>query len=70
MIGLDAKQVEGKLSQMILDKVFFGVLDQGKGWLYIYDTPHQDATYDSALELVGELDKVVDQLFEKASVLY
>ncbi|AQZ11774.1 RPN6 (YDL097C) [Zygosaccharomyces parabailii] len=70
MIGLDAKQVEGKLSQMILDKVFFGVLDQGNGWLYIYDTPHQDATYDSALELVGELDKVVDQLFEKASVLY
>ncbi|GCE98194.1 26S proteasome regulatory subunit rpn6 [Zygosaccharomyces mellis] len=70
MIGLDARQVEGKLSQMILDKVFFGVLDQGKGWLYIYDTPHQDATYDSALELVGELDKVVDQLFEKASVLY
>lgn len=70
MIGLDAQQVEGKLSQMILDKVFYGVLDQGNGWLYIYDTPHQDATYDSALELVGELNKVVDQLFEKASVLY
>ncbi|GMM53685.1 proteasome regulatory particle lid subunit [Maudiozyma humilis] len=70
MIGLDAQQVEGKLSQMILDKVFFGVLDQGNGWLYVYDTPHTDATYDSALELVGELNKVVDQLFEKASVLY
>nr|3J47_Q Chain Q, 26S proteasome regulatory subunit RPN6 [Saccharomyces cerevisiae S288C] len=25
------------------------------------------ATYDSALELVGQLNKVVDQLFEKAS---
>ena len=70
MIGLDVEQVEGKLSQMILDKVFYGVLDQGNGWLYIYDTPRQDATYDSALELVGQLNKVVDQLFEKASFLY
>ncbi|QLG72419.1 hypothetical protein HG535_0D01270 [Zygotorulaspora mrakii] len=70
MIGLDAQQIEGKLSQMILDKVFHGVLDQGNGWLYIYETPHQDATYDCALELVGQLDKVVDQLYEKASVLY
>ena len=70
MIGLDAQQVEGKLSQMILDKVFYGVLDQGNGWLYVYDTPHQDATYDSALELVGELNTIIDQLFEKASILY
>lgn len=70
MIGLDPQQVEGKLSQMILDKIFYGVLDQGNGWLYIYDTPHQDATYDSALELTGELNKVIDQLFEKANVLY
>lgn len=70
MIGLDAQQIEGKLSQMILDKIFYGVLDQGNGWLYIYETPHQDATYDSALELIGQLDKVVDQLYEKASILY
>lgn len=70
MIGLDPQQIEGKLSQMILDKVFFGVLDQGNGWLYIYETPHQDATYDCALELIGELDNVVDQLYEKASALY
>lgn len=70
IIGLDSKQVEGKLSQMILDKIFYGVLDQGNGWLYIYDTPHHDDTYDSALELVGQLNKVVDQLYEKASVLY
>lgn len=70
MIGLDPQQIEGKLSQMILDKVFFGVLDQGNGWLYIYETPHQDATYDCALELISELDTVVDQLYEKASALY
>lgn len=70
IIGLDPQQVEGKLSQMILDKVFFGVLDQGNGWLYIYETPQQDATYDSSLELIGQLNNVVDQLYEKARVLY
>ncbi|CCD23358.1 proteasome regulatory particle lid subunit RPN6 NDAI_0B03230 [Naumovozyma dairenensis CBS 421] len=70
MIGLEPQHVEGKLSQMILDKVFYGVLDQGNGWLYIYDTPHQDAAYDSALELVGELNTIIDHLYEKASVLY
>ncbi|AET40352.1 proteasome regulatory particle lid subunit RPN6 Ecym_5616 [Eremothecium cymbalariae DBVPG len=69
MIGLDPQQVEGKLSQMILDKVFYGVLDQGNGWLYVYTTPEQDATYDSSLELIGKLNKVVEQLFEKASIL-
>ncbi|AMD21725.1 HFL131Cp [Eremothecium sinecaudum] len=69
MIGLDPQQVEGKLSQMILDKVFYGVLDQGNGWLYVYPTPEQDATYDSSLELVGKLNKVVEQLYQKASVL-
>ncbi|SCV04343.1 LANO_0G09626g1_1 [Lachancea nothofagi CBS 11611] len=69
MIGLENQQVEGKLSQMILDKIFYGVLDQGNGWLYIYETPHQDATYDSSVELIGQLNKVVEQLFEKASYL-
>ncbi|AAS52200.1 ADR280Wp [Eremothecium gossypii ATCC 10895] len=69
MIGLDPQQVEGKLSQMILDKVFYGVLDQGNGWLYVYTTPDQDATYDSSLELIVKLNTVVEQLFDKASVL-
>ncbi|OEJ88609.1 26S proteasome regulatory subunit RPN6 [Hanseniaspora osmophila] len=69
LIGLDYKQVEGKLSQMILDKVFNGVLDQGNGWLNIYGNEVCDPTYDSSLELIGNLNKVVEQLFEKAGVL-
>jgi hypothetical protein len=32
-VGLDTQQVERKLSQMILDKVIIGVLDQGSGCL-------------------------------------
>lgn len=69
IVGLDVKQVEGKLSQMILDKVFFGVLDQGNGWLQIYDQPQRDATYDSSLELVKHMSDVVELLYEKAATL-
>jgi 26S proteasome regulatory subunit N6 len=69
IVGLDVKQVEGKLSQMILDKVFFGVLDQGNGWLHIYDEPQRDATYDCSLEVVKHMSDVVELLYEKAATL-
>ncbi|KAK6203621.1 uncharacterized protein RJT21DRAFT_126070 [Scheffersomyces amazonensis] len=68
-IGLNLQQVEGKLSQMILDKVFYGVLDQGNGWLIIYDEPRKDAAYDASIDLIKNLSNVVDLLYEKASSL-
>ncbi|GMM37319.1 proteasome regulatory particle lid subunit [Saccharomycopsis crataegensis] len=68
-IKLDSKLIESKLSQMILDGVFYGVLDQGNGWLYIYDEPKKDPNYDHGLSLVQEMNTVVDLLYEKASSL-
>lgn len=69
IIGLDIKQIEGKLSQMILDQVFYGVLDQGNGWLYIYDKQTTDPTYDSSVELVKQMSTVVELLYEKAATI-
>ncbi len=70
MVGLDTQQVERKLSQMILDKVIIGVLDQGAGCLLIFDETHRDEAYDSALTTIEKLSRVVDGLYiNQASML-
>ncbi|KFH48672.1 26S proteasome regulatory subunit-like protein [Hapsidospora chrysogenum ATCC 11550] len=63
MVGLDTQQVERKLSQMILDKVITGVLDQGAGCLIIYDETQRDESYDAALQTIDKLSNVVDALY-------
>ncbi|CAM1504212.1 Fc.00g018030.m01.CDS01 [Cosmosporella sp. VM-42] len=70
MVGLDTQQVERKLSQMILDKVIIGVLDQGAGCLIIFDETHRDESYDAALATIDKLSNVVDVLYtNQASML-
>jgi 26S proteasome regulatory subunit N6 len=70
MVNLDTQQVEQKLSQMILDKVIIGVLDQGAGCLIIYDETERDEAYDSALATIDKLSNVVDVLYtNQASML-
>ncbi|KAG8528304.1 uncharacterized protein KY384_007221 [Bacidia gigantensis] len=70
MVGLDIAQVERKLSQMILDKVIVGVLDQGAGCLIVYEEAERDGGYDAALETIASLSNVVDVLYaNQASLL-
>ena len=70
MVGLDTQQVERKLSQMILDKVIIGVLDQGAGCLIVYDESERDQGYDAALSTLEKLSNVVDVLYtNQASLL-
>lgn len=70
MVKLSPVQVEEKLSQMILDKVIIGVLDQGAGCLNIFDETHRDEAYDSALATIDKLSSVVDVLYtNQASML-
>jgi 26S proteasome regulatory subunit N6 len=69
MVGLDTQQVERKLSQMILDKVIVGVLDQGAGCLIIFEEQERDKGYDAALETIERLSSVVDLLYSNQASL-
>ncbi|KAI0050854.1 PCI-domain-containing protein [Auriscalpium vulgare] len=60
------QDVEAKLSQMILDKVFHGVLDQGRGCLLVFDEPEADNTYGAAIDTLEQISKVVDSLYAKS----
>lgn len=73
-IKLDMALVEKKLSQMILDKKFSGILDQGdgeknKGVLIVFEETPIDKTYETALETINHMGKVVDTLYQKAKKL-
>ncbi|KTW27070.1 hypothetical protein T552_02562 [Pneumocystis carinii B80] len=70
LIGICVSKIEEKLSQMILDKVFHGVLDQGTGCLIIFDEPEQDATYNAALDTIKHMNTVVDLLQEKVNFFF
>uniref|UniRef100_A0A8C4ZS88 Proteasome 26S subunit, non-ATPase 11a n=1 Tax=Gadus morhua TaxID=8049 RepID=A0A8C4ZS88_GADMO len=69
LIKLSKGDVERKLSQMILDEKFHGILDQGAGVLIIFNEPLVDKTYEAALETVQNMSKVVDSLYNKAKKL-
>jgi len=68
-ISLPYEIVEKKLSQIILDKKFSGILDQGSGVLIVYNGSESDQTYTYALDTINHMGKVVDALFKKAQKL-
>lgn len=69
LMALPRAQVEAKLSQMVLDRLLRGILDQGSDDLILFDESKPDATFTTALQLVGELDGCVDRLYAKTQRL-
>ncbi|CAO1631474.1 unnamed protein product [Jaminaea pallidilutea] len=68
-VNQPVREVEVKLSQMILDKTLYGILDQGNGCLVVYDEQKKDETYEAALETLKHVSNVVDSLAQKAARL-
>ncbi|XP_039256090.1 26S proteasome non-ATPase regulatory subunit 11-like [Styela clava] len=69
IINITLSIVEKKLSQMILDKKFHGILSQGEGVLILFDEPVVDKTYETSLEVISGMSLVVDSLYQKAKKL-
>ena len=65
-IELPLNTIHKKLSQMILDKKFKGILDQASGCLVVYEDLPESKTYTSTVESISNMDKVVQRLGEKA----
>lgn len=70
LINLPLAQIELKLSQMILDHKFHGILDQGKGQLIVYEGTDEDRTYTTGLGVIQNVGSVVNSLFRRAEKLH
>eukprot|EP00730_Choanoeca_flexa_P017010 TRINITY_DN8135_c0_g1_i1.p1 TRINITY_DN8135_c0_g1~~TRINITY_DN8135_c0_g1_i1.p1 ORF type:complete len:434 (+),score=140.04 TRINITY_DN8135_c0_g1_i1:155-1456(+) len=69
IMKLPTDVVERKLSQMILDGVLHGILDQGTGCLEVFEPEEKDETYEVALETLTHAGLVLDALQSKATKL-
>ena len=70
LIDLPLPVIESKLSQMILDKKFRGIINQGTGELIVFDDPEPDTTYEASIGLLDDMGHVVDSLLRRTEHLY
>lgn len=68
-INLPEAEVEKKLSLMILDQKFQGILDQETGVLVVFEKKERDTAYDDVIDTISAMSKVVDRLYQAAQKL-
>jgi 26S proteasome regulatory subunit N6 len=69
LVSLPVSRVEQKLSQMVLDGKISAVLDQGNGWLIVFEEKQQEKTYEHAIKTLTQMNLAVDSLYQKATQL-
>ena len=67
LIEMPVTIVEKKLSQMILDGKFCGILDQGKGHLIVYEVSEKAEVMEKGLKIIENMDKVVGHLMDRSA---
>ena len=68
-INLPEAEVEKKLSLMILDQKFQGILDQETRVLIVFEKKERDTAYDDVIDTISAMSKVVDRLYQAARKL-
>merc|ERR1719436_1833723 len=68
-INLPEAEVEKKLSLMILDQKFQGILDQETRVLVVFEKKERDTAYDDVIDTISAMSKVVDRLYQAAQKL-
>ena len=69
LFGLDTNKILEKLFEMILDRKLNAILDQGHGYLLIFEDLKVEESYSSVLNVIQNLEKVTDALYEKTNNL-
>jgi 26S proteasome regulatory subunit N6 len=69
LIKMPVVEVEKKLSQMILDRLISGILDQGKGHLIVFEPTKEDGTFSKGSEILTNVGMVVEALAGRAKGL-
>lgn len=69
LINLPNSVVQSKLSAMILDQKFNGILDQGSGAIIVFEEVETNKCYSNAKETIEVLNMAVDALFTKSKLI-
>merc|ERR1719453_1016215 len=64
-IGLPMDKILQKLSEMILDEIIKGTLDQCKNCLVVFEDQETTELFENAIDTFANLNLVVDSLYEK-----
>lgn len=68
-LGVSVRDLDQKISEMILDGKMNGTLDQGQGNLILFDSTENDPIYTHSAQVLDNMNLVLNSLFERSKKL-